>query len=192
MRVPSKHQWANRSTAWGEKEKPASAGKEIKNALFLFATIAGITTLISKGCECTMAEGNDNQCPVLKDSVDYMTYENLYDGAGNAVLDQLILWDWNAREEKYEVRAWRLVPTEAKEVYKEIEGKRRSFRECLDNGAMRPVKEGRIWKSHFTDKGMLREISAKAYEEKWMQIDTELEDRHFLPREQRRGLNKRP
>ena len=100
----------------------------------------------------------------IVDRVDLIEVNHVYDGRGKHVFDQLIFWDWS--EDRYEVRAWRLLKTKGQW----------------------PEKRGQDWVATMTDGERLREIRATIFRETWTQYDPEVWERDRTPKERRRGL----
>ena len=103
--------------------------------------------------------------PVVHDHFSVLELNHLYDHNGNHVFSQVLFMDFNGRESRYEVQAWRLTDPRY--------GPRKTA-----NGA----------EAIFHDKGTLRKVTADSVRESWTQDDKELLDRNHLPPERRREL----
>jgi len=107
---------------------------------------------------------------VARDRVDLIEVNHFYDEQGKHVFDQLIFYDWCAQQARYNVRAWRL--------YK--------------HPAQIPQRnwQQRDFIARWQDGMILREVHAETIRESWTQYDPELVERAYLPKEQRRELQK--
>lgn len=110
------------------------------------------------------------QDDVVRDEVDLVEFNHLYDEHGKRMLDQLIYYDWCPVACRYQVVAWRLVK----------------------NPAQVPRRDWRSGEFHATwhDGDVLRQVRAKSMRETWTQQDPELVEREFLPKERRRDLKR--
>ena len=104
--------------------------------------------------------------PAVVDRVDVIELNHYCDAMGNVVLSQVIFWDWNYRDSRFEVRDWRL--------YK-----------CH----MRPLSSRDGCKMRWLDKDIFRRVHAKQFAETWTGYDPEVVDRRYLPCDQRRLLS---
>ena len=107
---------------------------------------------------------------VPNDHVDLIEVNHFYDEHGKLVFDQVIFYDWSMVENRYNVRAWRLLKCKAQMPSRNW--RRRDFET--------------IWH----DGDVLRRVRAKAIRETWTQYDPELVEREHLPKEKRRELRK--
>ena len=107
---------------------------------------------------------------VATDRVDLVELNHLYDEQGKHVFDQIIFYDWSARSGRYNVCAWRLLKHPHQVPH-------------WDSKTGRYVA---LWR----DGRLLRKVQAKTMRESWTQHDPELIERAFLPKEQRRELQK--
>lgn len=105
---------------------------------------------------------------VVTDNVDVLEINVFYDQCGKVVFRQLIAWDFDGVELR--VRAWRMAKTPSFDPRWDWER----------NDAFS------IW----NEDGIIREVRAKAMRESHTQIDPELDDRDYLPKERRRELRK--
>jgi hypothetical protein len=107
---------------------------------------------------------------VAHDRVDLIEVNHFYDAQGKHVFDQLIFYDWSPSQVRYNVLAWRLYkhPTQIPQ---------RSWRQ-------------RDYVARWMDGMVLREVRAETIRESWTQYDPELVERAYLPKEQRRELQK--
>ena len=107
---------------------------------------------------------------VASDRVDLVELNHFYDEKGRLVFDQIIFYDWSPANNRYNVRAWRLLKTPAQVPY-------RSW----------PRGE---YVAVWHDGEILRKVRADSLRESWTQYDPELVEREFLPKEKRRELSR--
>jgi hypothetical protein len=105
---------------------------------------------------------------LASDEVDLVEVNHFYDQRGEYICDQLIFYDWSPAENRFQVRAYRPVNSEAQ----------------------RPTRN---WQSggydiYWIDADVTRHVHAKALRETWTQYDPERRERAHLPKDQRRGL----
>ena len=105
---------------------------------------------------------------VAQDRVDLVEVNHFYDEQGKLVFDQIIFYDWSEADGRYNVRAWRLLKSNAQVPY-------RNWRQG-DFVA--------VWH----DGDILRKVQATSFRESWTQYDPELVEREYLPKERRREL----
>lgn len=105
--------------------------------------------------------------PITHDHFDVLELNHYYDTNGQHIFDQVLFLDFNGRESRYEVQAWRLT----EKGY----GPRRTPHGC---------------EVLFNDKGTLRKVTADSCRESWTQHDPETIDRLTLPPERRRELTR--
>lgn len=108
----------------------------------------------------------------LEDTVDKVEINHFYDPEGRLVFDQLIFYDWYAKDQRDQVRTWRLV--KSPEILP-----RRQWGSSLHL-------------SHWMDGEILRKVYARSVTETWLQHDPELAEREYLPKEERRELSAPP
>lgn len=108
---------------------------------------------------------------VARESVDLIEINHYYSEHGQLVFDQQIFYDWSASEDRYHVRAWRLV--KAPEQLPVVDHASRGY--------------SALWQ----DGEQTRRVYSPAIRESWTQYDPELVEREYLPKEQRRELRKR-
>lgn len=106
---------------------------------------------------------------VTIDQVEVIEYNHFYDEQGRHVFDQLIFFDWSPRENRYQIRDWRLIKTVSQAPYHDAN---RGFYVAT-------------WHDGLT----LRQVRAAAIRETWTQYDPELTERAVLPKEHRRELS---
>ncbi len=106
---------------------------------------------------------------VTVDQVEVIEYNHFYDEQGRHVFDQLIFYDWSPRENRYQIRDWRLIKTVSQAPYHDAN---RGFYVAT-------------WHDGLT----LRQVRAASVRETWTQYDPELIERAVLPKEQRRELS---
>lgn len=106
---------------------------------------------------------------VTVDQVEVIEFNHFYDEQGRHVFDQLIFYDWSPRENRYQIRDWRLIKTVSQAPYHDV---KRGFYVAT-------------WHDGLT----LRQVRAASVRETWTQYDPELIERAVLPKEQRRELS---
>lgn len=113
----------------------------------------------------SMGSGRD---AILEETVDVAEHNHFFDDQGRHVFDQVIFYDWCPIHNRHQVRAWRLVkdPSQIPQ------------RDWQDGGYFV------LW----YDQDVLRRVQAKSYRESWGQVDPELLEREWLPKELRKGL----
>jgi hypothetical protein len=136
----------------------------------------------------------------IVDRVTLVEVNHHYNGEdGKLVFDQVIWYDWNARESRYDVVDWRLL----KGVRGEIrEADRLAHWKDPKNvpppdpvwlgGHAAPFPDSRLHVSLWHDeksRGVLRKVIARLYRETWTIYDPELIEREILPQESRRKLS---
>lgn len=116
------------------------------------------------------AFGLNPQDDVVRDDVDLVEINHLYDEHGKKLLDQVIYYDWCPQACRYQVRAWRL----------------------LKNSAQVPRRDWRTgeYTATWHDGETLRRVRTVAFRETWTQEDPELAEREFLPKDKRRDLKR--
>lgn len=107
---------------------------------------------------------------VASDSVDLIEVNHFYDEHGRLVFDQVIFYDWCTSQNRYQVRAWRLL--------------KKPSQIPTHN-----VNTGE-YETTWHDGDVLRRVRARAYRESWTQHDPELREREYLPKDKRRELYK--
>jgi hypothetical protein len=105
---------------------------------------------------------------VARETVDLAEVNHHYDENGRWVFDQVIFYDWSPGDERYTVRAWRLVKNP--NILPQRDWERGGYRS--------------LW----YDGGVLRNIHALSFRETWSQTDPELVERLYLPKERRKEL----
>jgi len=106
---------------------------------------------------------------VTVDQVEVIEYNHFYDEHGRHVFDQLIFYDWSPRENRYQIRDWRLIKTVSQAPYHDA---KRGFYFAT-------------WHDGLT----LRQVRGASIRETWTQYDPELIERSVLPKEHRRELS---
>jgi hypothetical protein len=107
--------------------------------------------------------------PLVCDQVDLLELNCVYDGDGRLMLRQMIFWDWQGDQARYQVVAWRL----------------------WQEDFPLPTRDWRtgafvlLW----SDAETLRSVRARAFWQTWTQHDPEMEDRRLLSQHLRRGLS---
>jgi hypothetical protein len=115
---------------------------------------------------------SDPPQPAIEESVDLVEINHYHDQAGKGVFRQLIFYDWSESSSRYDVRAWRLVKSDAQ----------------------LPVRNPRndLYVMAWHDGDLLRVVSTRQVIETWTQFDPELAERNFLPKDQRTDLARLP
>lgn len=108
-----------------------------------------------------------------EESCDMMELNHFYDCKGCHVFSQVIFWERNPANGKYNVRAWVLV----------------EMRESLNRIPVKNEIDG-LWHCDWfdSDKGILRKIKSGIYRESWTQSDPEKENKKVLPEKYRLAL----
>jgi len=96
--------------------------------------------------------------PVV-DQVDVIEVNHFYDENGKLVFDQLIYYDWNRVDCRYDIVAWQLLKDQVMD------------------------RDGVIWWDT-----KLHRVRTKIWRESWTQYDPELQSRESFPACMRRGL----
>jgi hypothetical protein len=114
--------------------------------------------------------GLNPQDDVVRDDIDLVELNHLYDEHGKKLLDQVIYYEWCPQACRYQVRAWRL----------------------LKNQGQVPRRDWRTgeYSATWHDGDVLRHVRTAALRETWTQHDPELIEREFLPKDKRRDLRK--
>jgi hypothetical protein len=105
---------------------------------------------------------------IAAEQVDLVEVNHYYNEQGVRIFDQLIFYDWSTTENRYQVRAWRLVKTPSQ----------MPTRNWTSGGY------DVLW----VDADVTRHVHARAMRESWTQHDPELSERNYLPKDQRREL----
>lgn len=129
--------------------------------------MAAMTTSLAV---CLAAAGLHNTAELACDKVDLVEVNHFYDEKGQLVYEQLIFYDWSPTMNHFNVRAYRLLKSP-------VQFPRRS------RGNLGFVA---VWQ----DGDVLRKIHAKTIRESWTQYDPEMLERDFLPKDQRRNLER--
>lgn len=103
------------------------------------------------------------------DRVDMLEVNHFHDCCGTPIFTQLIAWDFDYRNCRFQVRAWRMIRDGKPKVQ-------------IDHDREDAFA---LW----NDNGTLREVRAPVLRETWTQEDPELWDRELWPRELRRELS---
>lgn len=122
-----------------------------------------MTTLLLLFALCSIHEDD-----AIVDHVDRVEVNHFYDDQARLVFRQLIFWDWNAEDSRFDVVAWRLLKgqTEPRQTMRGVDWEWRDFK--------RP--------------GHLRRVVAPIFLRTWTQYDPEVANRDELPEAERRGL----
>jgi hypothetical protein len=105
---------------------------------------------------------------VARETVDLIELNHFYDEHGRLVFDQVIFYDWSAKDARYNVRAWRLVKNPSQLPQ----------RDWHDGG----------YSAMWHDGEQLRNVHSRSIRETWTQYDPELVEREYLPKERRKEL----
>ncbi len=135
------------------------------------------------------------------EGVDRIEVNHVYDCAGNLVIDQIIFWNWNARESRFDCVDWRLLRGVRMEV---SEDQRQAWRRAGGHDSAAPLvgewRAGHAYprKDHasgmyvsqwYDEKSQLwRCVIARIFLETWTSHDRELVVRKLLPQSKRRRL----
>lgn len=105
----------------------------------------------------------------VEDRCSLIEHNTVYDGDGDICLAQMIFWDWDDGQERFQVVAWRLWKT-----------------------SQRPTKLHHVNEVEllFHDGDLLRRVRADSFIETHTQFDREMRERGLLPEHQRRELTK--
>lgn len=104
---------------------------------------------------------------VRQETCDMIELHHMHDAQGKPVFDQIIFWDWSHEDNKYRVRAWRIV----------------------DNKE-RPEKRNGRWYITYSDNQIRRCFVAEHFRESWLQKDPEREDKREHPEHLRTALRR--
>ena len=124
-----------------------------------FSTLVAVTVL-------SLTPSND----VASDSVDLIEVNHFYDEHGRLVFDQVIFYDWCTSENRYQVRAWRLLKKPSQIPHRD-----------MNTGE---------YLTTWHDGDVLRRVQARSFRESWTQYDPELREREYLPKDRRGELYK--
>ena len=129
--------------------------------------------------------------------VDRLELNHVYSQSGRLAIDQIILWDWDTLEERYQVVDWMKV-----HGYRlEVDGERMEWERRHPNGPdyiprpnssyMVPRRDGGKYSVTWWDSSLrtVRSIEAKRFIETWTGFDREVEERKVLPQSKRRKLS---
>ena len=106
------------------------------------------------------------------DKVDLIEVNHYHDETGRHVFDQLIFYDWNEAQHRFNVRAWRLIKD--------------------PKHLPRQDHRSNTWRVIWHDAGTLRVVESRSQRETWTQYDPELVNREYLPQERRKELSRAP
>lgn len=104
--------------------------------------------------------------PEKTDACDLIEVNHYFDENGALLLNQILFWEWDSREARYQVRSWRLVKRPSMYPQACAEGFETTWRE----GPMQV------------------RVTAPKFRETWTQYDPELIERKHLAHEERREL----
>jgi hypothetical protein len=105
---------------------------------------------------------------VVRDALDLVELNHVFDAQGQPVFDQIIFYEWCDAACRFQVRDWRLVKS----------------------AAMRPQRDWQrgCWWVLWQEDQALRSVHARSFRETWTQYDPEMVEREVLPAEARRKL----
>ena len=132
--------------------------------------IGGISSVLSL-LAAVVAGAEPQLTTELDEHVDLIEVNHFYDGQGRLVFDQVIFYNWDLTTSRFQIVDWRL----------------------LKSDSQIPIRDWRkryyvaIW-NDFKQKDVLRRTTCDNVRETWTQHDPELQEREFLPQEQRRSL----
>ncbi|MEX1040061.1 MAG: hypothetical protein WDZ51_05500 [Pirellulaceae bacterium] len=115
--------------------------------------------------------GAQPQSPAVQDRVDLLEINHYHDAQGRLVFDQVIFYEWSARDARFHVTAWRLLKSP-------WQLPRRRWSDGM-------------YESTWNDGDVTRHVVAEVVRETWTQYDPEMVEREYLPREYRRGLSRK-
>jgi hypothetical protein len=118
---------------------------------------------------------NIGSTPIV-DRVDMVELNHRYGLDGQFMFDQVIWYDWNQEEERFDIVDFRVI----------------------SNSEAEPLPKGRVWVSDWMDEGRYlsskmtwRQVIASSYKETWTQYDPEQDQGWVLPDYYRRRLRRR-
>lgn len=109
---------------------------------------------------------------VIVDHVDIIEINHKYDDSGHYTFSQVIFWDWAEYDSDYVVVSWRLVKNE--------------------ETASTVMRDGESYSIAWSDRGVIRKVSAKIFRVTRTTYDPELVDREELDVRLRRELSVLP
>ena len=109
---------------------------------------------------------------VVDDTVDLIEINHVSESTDRPGFTQVIFYDWDAQEGRFQVRTWRMHKQIQQNPYRDWSNGRYTLR--------------------FYDKGVLRAVHSQAVRHTWTNYDPELAARQDLPVHQRRGLTSHP
>lgn len=133
------------------------------------------------------------QC--VRDTVDVIEVNHVVDGNCTPVFSQVIFWRWNYWDSRYEVVAWRILKG-VREQPKQLKPEPECWKGPAWIGGhatpLRRYDRGGWWLSQWKDERdrCWREVAAPMHRETWTLRDPEVDNREWLPRDQRRGLSR--
>ena len=128
-----------------------------------------LSLLLLTACVATAA-GKITNDDVMRESVDLIEVNHFYDEHGRLVFDQVIFYDWDSQECRYQVKAWRL----------------------LKKPSQIPQRDWQVggYTTTWHDGDILRQVRSKSFRESWTQYDPELYEREYLAKDKRKELLK--
>lgn len=176
--------------------------KEIRNAAILAAAIL-IPMLLTRGCVEEALGDSEKVQAIVKQEVDRMHLEHLYDKNGRYMFTQLIFEELNQRGE-FEILAWRMTKDKTREEagqgkffpfdnFADLTEEQMKEYTALENARMNkdrmyPMKRKGKYSTRFDDHGIPRHVTAGIFKETWSQTDSEMQAREKLPKDHRKGL----
>lgn len=111
-----------------------------------------------------------SEIDIVKDRVETIEVNHVYDARGNHVFDQTIFWETRIFRGKTvkTIKAWRLIKEQSQI----------------------PIKDHKTgeYKTFWKDGGVMREVVSDTFRESWTQYDPELFERENVPRHLRTEL----
>lgn len=119
---------------------------------------------------------------VTEEHVDMIEYNNLYDENGDALLDQIVLWNWDIHDKAYRCCDFAVVGTPPPQPNKPGEKK-----DCKPSSEMNyPMKmPNGSYRTIVSKLGRTRVIYSNLMRETWTQFDPEVADQEHIQRHQR-------
>lgn len=149
------------------------------------------------------ALSSDSRKPdqVLTDKVDVVEVNHFYDEQGRYVFDQVIYYDWNRYEGRYDVVDWRLIKNAREELsveevrIKQVKLNKNKFVPAYvpkwTGSDMIPTKQANgLYKAIWSDSYQIREIVCGKVYETWTQVDPEQTERSILHKDSRKTLQR--
>jgi len=111
------------------------------------------------------APGSGSETEVTRKQVDLIELNHFIDEEGREVFQQVIFYDWSKPNQRFHVRAWRLIKKESQLPVRQWNP---DFYQCT-----------------WHDGPLLRQVRSRKLRETWTQKDPERVNRTLLPEDQR-------